>query len=93
MTLSNTKTIRSAYQRYLTSSYGNNLYKCYAHPSYAKFDAMDYCNALCREMNGRDLRIISYNVMVFTVGFIFTDEDGRECFAYITRDHDRYMKL
>lgn len=93
MKFEKTQTIRSAYYRYIRSPYSSNLYECYANPSAAKRDAMDYCLRLCRDLNGTDLRIIGYNCMVFSVGFVFTDENGRKCFAYITRDYDRYMYI
>lgn len=92
MTLSNTKTMRNAYANYKVSMMCE-LYDCYNSFSKAKANAMEYCENLMHELNGRGLRIISYNQNVFTVGFIFTNEDGRECFAYITRDYDRYMEL
>lgn len=92
MTLSNTKTMKNAYERYLNSEL-SNLWECYGKYSRAKADAMDYCKRLMYELNGHGLRIVSYNCNVFTVGFTFTNENNEKCFAYITRDHDRYMKL
>ena len=92
MTLSNTKLMKSAYARYLNSNLFN-LWQCYDKYSQAKANAMDYCMRLMCELNGHDLRIVSYNCNVFTVGFLFMNEDDEKCFAYITRDYDRYMKL
>lgn len=92
MTLSNTKLMRSAYARYKMSMMCE-LYDCYDSFSKAKADAMTYCENLMHELNGWGLRIVSYNCNVFTVGFLFMNEDDEKCFAYITRDYDRYMKL
>lgn len=92
MKFQNTKVLRNAYQNYLSSSM-TELYDCYNSFSRAKVNAMEYCKGLMYGLNGHGLRIISYNQNVFTVGFIFTTEDGEKAFAYITRDHDRYMKL
>ena len=58
-----------------------------------KARAMRYCEALMEKLNGRDLRIISHNSMVFSVAFLFEDsETGVCCMAYITRDYDRYFE-
>jgi hypothetical protein len=87
------KQMRAIYNRYLTSNYGDNLYKCYDRPSENKFLAMRYCEQLCDEYNGVMLSIIGYNCMQFSVGFEFTNENGENCFAYITKDHNRYCVI
>lgn len=92
MTLSNSKTIKNAYERYI-NSHTSFLWECYNHYSPRKSEAMEYCKRLMHKLNGWGLRIISYNCNVFTVGFLFMNEDDEKCFAYITRDYDRYMKL
>lgn len=93
MKFENTKTIRTAYDRYCKSKLGDNLYNCYERPSQAKWDAMDDCKALMRELNGHDMRIISRSKWVFTVGFRFKDENGKDSFIYITPTHNRYMHI
>ena len=92
MTLSNSKTIKNAYERYI-NSHVSFLWECYNNYSPRKSEAMEYCKRLMHELNGWGLRIVSYNCNVFTVGFLFMNEDDEKCFAYITRDYDRYMKL
>ena len=93
MKFENTKTIRGAYNYWCQSCAGSNLYNCYKTPSQAKWDAMDDCKALMRELNGHDMRIISYNKFMFTCGFKFTDENGLPSFAYITPTSNRYMHI
>lgn len=92
MELSNTKQMKDAYRRYLDSD-AITLYEVYSTFSSAKARAYDYCEDLMYEHNGRGLRIVSHNLMMFTVGFTFTDENGDDCFCWITRDYDRYMKI
>ena len=92
MKYQNTKQLRNAYKDYLLST-KTSLFDCYERPSKHKWDALDYCKGLCDELNGDSLRIISYNTNVFSVGFIFVNEEGKNVFAYITRDNNRYMLL
>lgn len=89
MTYNKTKTIKNAYEIYLKS----NLYTlndCYANASYNKQKAYNYCRDLLVKYNGRQGRILGYNTMVFSYGFI-GEMDGKPAFFYITRDHDRYI--
>lgn len=86
------KQMQQTYKHYLNSRYYNNLYNCYAKPSYHKIKALEYCNELCKKLNGYNLKIISYNCMKFSVGFQFIQDDIL-CFAYITKDYDRYCEI
>ena len=86
------KQMQSAYKRYLTSKYYNNLYNCYTNPSYNKVKALEYCNQLRNSKNGFDLKIIGYNCMQFSVGFQFI-ENNKLCFAYITKDHSKFCEI
>lgn len=70
-----------------------NLCNVYNDWSAAKERAYDYCLNQFDNLNGHDFRICSANTYTFTVGFYFTNEDGKECFAYITRDNDWYCEL
>ena len=89
MVKSNTKQMRSAYERFLVSMdwYLEDVYSSY---SQAKRNAYEYCRDLYNKYNGERFRIVSFNQNVFTVGFIGTIE-GHKAFFYITRDYDRYM--
>lgn len=63
----------------------------YGNYSTAKYNAYEYCINLFRELNGWDFKIISHNTFSFSVGFYFiSKETGAICFAYITKDYDRY---
>ena len=80
--------MQSIYNCYKNSRYSDNLYDCYTKPSYAKFNAMEYCKKLCNQYNGYNLKIIGYNCMQFSVGFECM-QDNELCFVYITKSYDR----
>ena len=64
----------------------SDVYKSF---SDAKWFAYDYCLNLMDEYDGFDLRIISANTFIFTVGFRFIDpETGVVKFMYITPEHN-----
>lgn len=89
----NTKLLKGNYSRWLASS---NCYLSQVYGSYSqnKEYAMKYCFHLYNELNGERIRIISHNSMVFTVGFEFDHPTtGERCFAYITRDYNRFIRL
>lgn len=68
-----------------------DIYGAYKTPSIYKVQAWEYCKDLCKRLRGRDLRIVGWNSMKFSVVFRFTDRtNGKEAVAYITRDYDRF---
>ena len=69
------------------------LWHVYGSYSDNKARAFEYCEEMMRQYDGFGLRIIAHNSMVFTVGFIFRDDDGNKIFAYITRDYDRFVYM
>lgn len=69
-----------------------NLWFAYKSFSKAKDRAWDYCEYLCKEMNGKDLKVISANTSFFTAGFLFY-EDGQEKLMYITKSDNRAIAL
>lgn len=87
----NSKLIVDAYYRYLKSN-DSRLWDVYKKVSMAKVNAYEYCNAKKRELNGRDLKIVSHNSQLFTVGFI-GELDNRQAFIYITKDNERFIYL
>lgn len=87
----NSKIIVDAYYRYLKSN-DNRLWDVYKSCSQAKVNAYAYCNSKKRELNGRDLKIVSHNSQLFTVGFI-GELDNRQAFIYITKDNERFIYL
>lgn len=91
MTLSNTQTLRNAYQRYLCST-DRTLRDCYKTWSDEKENAFQYCLSIMAEKNGYEPRIVSHSIFCFSFGFMF-DENGRQNFAYITKNADRYCYL
>ena len=71
--------------------YATDIYEAYKSPSVYKVRAWEYCKDLCRKLHGRDLRIVGWNSMKFSVAFRFNERGtGRECYAYITADYDRF---
>ena len=71
----------------------SDIWEAYDRPSAAKVRAWDYCRELCANMGGFDLLISGWNCMQFSVVFKFEDENtGVLCYAYITRDYDRFCE-
>ena len=71
-----------------------DLKDVYGRYSTSKEKAWDYCFDMYCELYGWDFKIISYNTFQFTVGFYFYNKDlGNVCFAYITKDQDRFCQL
>ena len=66
-----------------------DIFEAYKNPSIRKVRAFEYCKNLCAELNGFDLVIPAAGCQTFSVCFKFYDE-GRLCYAYITRDYDRF---
>lgn len=70
-----------------------DIYEAYKTPSVYKVRAFERCKALCAEMNGFDLVISAAGCQTFSVVFSFMDEEtGVLCYAYITRDYDRFCE-
>ena len=87
----NTELLRGAYQNY--NRFGvSSLYGLYNSFSYAKARAWAYCEQLCKDYNGEDLRAISGNTFTFSAGFTF-DDNGQKIFCYITPNHNRFYKV
>lgn len=70
------------------------LWDVYGACSVNKRRAFNFCKELCEALSGHDLKIISHNLQAFTVGFMFTHPTtGADCFAYITRDYNRFCEV
>ena len=68
------------------------LNQCYKSNSSAKDRAFIYCENLKQKYNGFNSCIISYNLMIFTYGFISNQENGKYTLYYITPSTDYYIK-
>lgn len=69
----------------------DSIYSAYKNPSTRKVNAWFYCKELCKEMNGYDLIISAAGCQTFSVVFTFVERGtGRKCYAYITRDYNRF---
>ena len=69
----------------------DDIYSAYKKPSVYKVRAWNWCKELCREMHGYDLIITGASRFAFSVVFTFNERGtGRKCYAYITRDYNRF---
>lgn len=76
------------------NSSNTELYHIYGKFSQAKINAFERCKALMQSLGGEGLRILGHNCDTFSVGFEFPNpETGAMCFAYITKDYDRFIEL
>ena len=89
MTHTTDRCIKSAYKQYCRSCL-YSLNDCYTNYSNRKEIAMDYCRRLKTEYHGIAGKIIGYNCMQFSYGFI-GEIDGKTAFFYITKDYDRHI--
>jgi len=85
------KFMKSKYHQYRVSDM-YSLYDKYKQPSDAKLLAYDYCADLCRDFNGRCLKVVGGNSMQFSAGFV-GEIDGEEAYFHITKAYDRYIPL
>lgn len=90
-TITEKKILANAYNRYEDSCM-YSLYDAYGRFSRAKEEAYEDCLRCERDHNGRGLKIIGACTSNFSVGFLFED-NGVECFMYITKDHRRYAPV
>lgn len=93
----NTKLMKDAWRRYDYSDM-YSLDDVYKNCSSNKRKAWKYCEDLCRSYNGRNLKVVGANSMMFSAGFIGEKENDKtgelkNIFVYITKDYDRYMEL
>ena len=78
--------------RYYRSG-ASELSDVYGRYSEAKRRAWKSCEALCDEIGGYDLRVVSYNSNIFTAGFRYRNMRGDQCFCYITRSNVLYFVI
>ena len=95
MTYTNNKNIKNKFVDYSKST-NYTLRDIYTNFSIYKENAYNYCVELMQKLNGYGLKIIGFNSMTFSVGFIGEIPDSKtgeikKAFCYITRDYDRYI--
>lgn len=79
------KNFQHAYMR----SNDYSLFDAYKNVSREKFRAWEHCEVLCKENDGWDLKVISYNSFQFTAGFEFTNpETGAVSLCIITKSDE-----
>ena len=52
-----------------------NIYHCYVRPSQNKIAAWGYCVTKCREMEGFNMKVLSFNSSYFTAAWCYTHPD------------------
>ena len=68
-----------------------SIFEAYKNPSSAKVAAWFYCQNLCEQLHGYDLIVTAAGCFTFSVFFKFRERGTRrECYAYITRDYNRF---
>lgn len=76
------------------NSTATGLDDVYGKCSSRKRDAWRYCENLCRNLNGTDLKVVSFNMNVFTAGFQFIDKDtGVVRYMHITPSSDTAVDM
>ena len=81
------------YREWLNSE-NTELWQVYGRFSHEKAKELEKCKQLAYSLDGERFRIVHHNCHKFTVGFEFPNpETGAMCFAYITRDADRFIEL
>lgn len=89
---SDKRTALSAFRTY--SGLNNSLYDVYTTPSRTKVSIYEMWRGIVSKMNGSGLQILSHNTNTFTLGFTFVNpENGKKCFAYITKAYNRYCEI
>ena len=87
----NDKTALSVIPRFNESVLTRTLLDCYKTCSRVKQNAYYDCKHLQYELQGYDFRIIGYNSMTFSCGFMFDDPfTGVVRFCYMTKDYTRF---
>lgn len=70
------------------------LWDAYGRCSVKKREAWEYCKRLCREFEGEDLKVISYNTYMFTAGFMYADpKTGELMFMYISPSYNQPVSM
>ena len=91
MKVQNTQQIRNAKRLHSVSEF-DELFDIYGSYSRAKENAMIRCKYLRNIYKGTDLRILTWNKFMFTVGF-YGIYDGKKAFFYITPYNDYCMYI
>ena len=80
------KSFQDAYLR----STDNSLFDAYDNVSKAKWKAWEHCEAVCKEHDGWDLKVISHNSFQFTAGFEFENPKTGAVSLYIITKSDEF---
>lgn len=76
----------NAYWRYLASS-KYSLSDAYKNPSKEKQSAFTFWKNKCASQYGTNFKIIGHNCMMFSLGYEYLADNGKEMFRYITANY------
>ena len=79
-----------SFQDAYLSSTDNSLFDAYDNVSKAKWKAWEHCEAVCKEHDGWDLKVISHNSFQFTAGFEFENPATGAIALYIITKSDEF---
>lgn len=79
-------------EAYRKAGRARHLAECYNNPSQAKRTAINKCYAIKHGFGGMGGRIVSYNTMQFTYGFLVPLENGDTELHIITKDNHYVME-
>lgn len=85
------KNLATEYDRFIMST-DTELCDVYGNWSTSKQVAYEYCRNMFNVLGGSTFTIVTANTFQFTVGFYF-DYEGKDTFAYITRDHNWFCPV
>lgn len=91
----NTQRAASVIRAYQGST-STSLYDVYKNPSWNKEQAFYYCKDLKAAKRGSNMKIISHNDNVFSVGFTFNKVIKgitRKCLMYITKSFNYFIVM
>ena len=91
--------IKGAKARHFINQYNQvffplTLDDCYCTYSIAKQHAWEYCQRQCEKFKGKRLTVLSYNNMIFTAAFEYTNPETGERMLRVETQHNTYdMKM
>lgn len=70
----------------------DNIWAAYGKPSSKKIQAWEDCKKLCKEYDGKNLRITGANNFSFSAAFHYV-KDGQDYLMFITQSRDVPVKI
>lgn len=70
----------------------DDIWQAYGKPSSKKVEAWKDCKRLCKEYDGKNLRIVGANNYFFSAAFHYV-KDGQDYLMFITQSRDVPVKI